>query len=308
MRTSGAADSVGAPTGAITVSAPAKVNLYLGIHAEHDERGYHRVDSVMAALDLADTLTIEPAAALEVLLDPPAAFPMEKNTAYRAAVALAHAFGREPGARIVITKRIPLQAGLGGPSTDAAAALLGLCALWGIDARDERVEAVARSIGADVPFFLHGALAYLDGAGDRLRERFEPLAGMPVVLVQPEGVGVSAGAAYARFDADPTPLPPLEPMLSALRAHDEEAVCAALANNLAPASCALAPQILGVLAWLREQEGVRAALMSGSGACSFALCSSADAARAIARAAQERRGWWACATSMKKSGAAVIER
>ena len=288
------------PARRVVVSAPAKVNLYLGIHTERDGRGYHRVDSVMAALSLADTVTVEDADALEVVTVPAVDFPMEQNTAYRAAAALAHAFGLEPRVRIAIEKRIPLRAGLGGPSTDAAAAITGLCALWGLDERDERV-------GADVPFFLHGALAYLDGAGDRLRERFEPLAGLPVVLVRPQGAGVSAGAAYARFDEDPQPLPPLEPVLEALRAHDADAVAACVANNLAPASCALAPEIDEVLAWLRDRPGVQVALMSGSGSCSFALCASLDDARAIAQAAQAERGWWAYAATMEKSGARVIE-
>lgn len=291
----------------IVVSAPSKINLYLGIHTEKDERGYHRVDSVMAALDLADTLHIEPANELVVLTEPAVDVPMERNTAYRAAVELARAFGLEPRVRIAIEKRIPLQAGLGGPSADAAATLVGLCKLWGIDVHDERVDRVARSIGADVPFFLHGPLAYLDGAGDCLRERFEPFEGMPVVLVKPQDAGVSAGAAYARFDEEPCPLPPLDPMIEALRNHDGDAVCASIANNLAPASCALEPQIDDVLAWLRAQRGVRAALMSGSGACSFALCDSLERARAIAAAAQNLHEWWAYAATMEKSGATVIE-
>lgn len=122
----------------IVVSAPSKINLYLGIHTEKDERGYHRVDSVMAALDLADTLRIEPANELVVLTEPAVDVPMERNTAYRAAVELACAFGLEPRVRIAIEKRIPLQAGLGGPSADAAATLVGLCKLWGIDVQDER--------------------------------------------------------------------------------------------------------------------------------------------------------------------------
>ena len=98
----------------IVVSAPSKINLYLGIHTEKDERGYHHVDSVMAALDLADTLHIEPANKLVVLTEPAVDVPMERNTAYRAAVELARAFGFEPRAHISIEKRIPLQAGLGG--------------------------------------------------------------------------------------------------------------------------------------------------------------------------------------------------
>ena len=294
-------------TGSLTVLAPAKINLYLGIHTQKDERGYHRVDSVMAALSLADTLVIEPAGNLMVATDPAVGVPMEQNTAYRAADALAREFGVDAGAHITIHKRIPLQAGLGGPSADAAAALVGLCKLWGIDAQDERVDKIARGIGADVPFFLHGPLAYLDGAGDTLRERFEPFEGMPVVLVKPQDAGVSAGAAYARFDEDPRPLPPLEPMLEALRNHDAEAVYTRIANNLAPASCSVEPKIEEVLAWLRDQRGVRSSLMSGSGACSFALCDSIESAQAIAKRAQEEHGWWSYAATMEKWGASVIE-
>ena len=95
----------------IVVSAPSKINLYLGIHTEKDERGYHRVDSVMAALDLADTLHIEPANELVVLTEPAVDVPMERNTAYRAAVELACAFGLEPRVRIAIEKRIPAAGG-----------------------------------------------------------------------------------------------------------------------------------------------------------------------------------------------------
>lgn len=293
------------PPRAVRVAASAKINLYLGVHAQKDGEGYHRVDSVMAALDLADELTIAPAERLEVVTVPALDLPQERNSAYRAAVAMGEAFGREPRFSMRIVKRIPLRAGLGGPSTDAAAAIAGICRLWGLNPRSPRVAEVARSIGADVPFFLYDSPAYLAGRGDTLRESFPPLEGMPVVLVKPREGGVDTVQAYARFDAEPQELPPLEPMLCALRSRDREEVLARVANNLAPAARACLPQIGTVLDWLRGQEGARAVEVCGSGATVFAICATWEAAERIARAAADERGWWSHAARMEKSGLSV---
>ena len=108
----------------LILTAPAKINLYLGVHTERDARGYHRVDSLMAAVGLADTVTVTPAQALTVQTVPASDFPMQKNTAYRAAIAMAERYGRDANVCVTIEKRIPLCAGLGGPSTDAAAVIV----------------------------------------------------------------------------------------------------------------------------------------------------------------------------------------
>ena len=133
----------------LTLSAPAKINLYLGVHTERDARGYHKVDSLMAAVGLADTVTVAPAQELTVQTVPASDFPMQKNTAYRAAVAMAEHYGREANICVTIEKHIPLCAGLGGPSTDAAAVIVALAELWGIDRTDPALDDIARSIGAD---------------------------------------------------------------------------------------------------------------------------------------------------------------
>ena len=187
------------------ITAPAKINLYLGVHKQTDEEGYHGVDTVMTTLDIADTLAIAPSDRLMVKTVPEADFPQESNSAYKAAVAMGEAFGREPNFAILIDKHIPIRAGLGGPSTDAAATIMGICRYWGVDPRDERIDAVARSIGADVPFFLYGPPAHLDGRGDTMREMFRPLTGTPVALVKPMTGGVSTVEAYRRFDESPQP-------------------------------------------------------------------------------------------------------
>lgn len=286
----------------LLISAPAKINLYLGVHAQKDEQGYHRVDSVMTTLDLADTVAVAPSDTLMVRTVPESDFPQEQNTAYKAAVAMGEAFGREPNFAILIDKHIPIRAGLGGPSTDAAATIMGICRYWNIDPRDERIDAVARSIGADVPFFLYGPPAYLDGRGDTMREMFRPLTGTPVALVKPNTSSVSTVEAYRRFDENPVELPPLEPMLDALRAHDEDAIFAHVENNLAPAACELAPEIGEILDWMRKQPDVRVANVCGSGATVFAICNTQMAAEKIGIAAMNEHGWWAQAARMEKSG------
>lgn len=291
---------------ALTISAPAKINLYLGVHAQKDARGYHLVDTVMTALDLADTLTVRPSDALTVRTVPQTDFPQEHNTAYKAAVAMGKVFGREPHFNVLIDKHIPMCAGLGGPSTDAAATIVALCQFWGIDPHDERVLGVARSIGADVPFFLYGVPTYLDSCGDVMREMFQPFAGTPVALVKPWSSSVSTIEAYRRFDENPVALPPLEPMLEALRAHNDDEVLARVENNLAPAACGLAPEIGEILDWMRQQSGVRVANVCGSGATVFAICETQEAAEAVSAAA-DAHGWWSYAAKMGERGPSVVE-
>lgn len=290
------------PSKFILVTAPAKVNLYLGVHPDAGEDGYHRVDTVMTTIDLADTLAIAPADDLLVRTVPEADFPMQENTAYKAAVAMGEAFGRKPAFAILIDKHIPVRAGLGGPSTDAAATIMGIAHYWGIDPTDPRINEVARSIGADVPFFLYGPPAFLAGRGDAMEELYRPLTGTPVALIKPKSGGVSAADAYRAFDAAPIEPAPIEPMLEAMRDHRETDIFANVANNLAPAACSISPEIAEVLAWVREQPDVRVAEVSGSGSCVFAVCNTQMAAEKIALAALKDRDWWAQAAKTEKSG------
>ena len=285
----------------VELLAPAKLNLHLGIHPGRDERGYHRADSVMIGVALADVVRISPSDRLSLETSIDCGVPQERNTVFRAAQALCEALGHAESYAIWVEKCVPSQAGMGGASSDAASTLLGLCQLWGVSPRDERVVAVARSIGADVPFFLTMNPALLTGAGDVLAEEFPALVDVPVALVRPD-VGVSTVEAYRAFDADPIEPPSPEAMCAALRAGDARAVAAALYNNLEPAANKLAPVTAEVRAWLERREGVVAAQLTGSGSCVFALCESDEVARQIARDAQETRNWWACATKTVGEG------
>ena len=271
----------------LILTAPAKINLYLGVHTERDARGYHRVDSLMAAVGLADAVTVTPAQALTVQTVPASDFPMQKNTAYRAAIAMAERYGRDANVCVTIEKRIPLCAGLGGPSTDAAAVIVALAELWGIDRADPALDDIARGIGADVPFFLHTSPALYVGGGDVLATEYPVLPATPVVLVKPHETSVSTVEAYRRFDES----------ASVLRAGDAEAAYALVHNNLGVISAQMEPRIQAVLDWLRAQEGTVAVDVCGSGACSFAICDTVAAAAHLAGAAQQN-GWWACTTEL----------
>ena len=281
----------------LTLTAPAKINLYLGVHIERDDRGYHKVDSLMAAVGLADTVTVAPAQELTVQTVPASDFPMQKNTAYRAAVAMAEHYGREANICVTIEKHIPLCAGLGGPSTDAAAVIIALAELWGIDRTDPALDDIARSIGADVPFFLHTSPAFYVGGGDVLATEYPALPATPVVLVKPREASVSTVEAYRRFDETPVPAEKPGAIASALRSGDAETAYALVHNNLGVISAQMEPQIQVVLDWLRTQDGTVAVDVCGSGACSFAICDTAVTAANLAALAQQN-GWWSCATEL----------
>ena len=242
-------------------------------------------------------MTVTPAQALTVQTIPTSGFPMQKNTAYRAALAMAEHYGREANVCITIEKCIPLCAGLGGPSTDAAAVIVALAESWGIDRADPALDNIARGIGADVPFFLHASPAFYVGGGDVLATEYPALPATPVVLVKPREASVSTIEAYRRFDETPAPADKPGAIASALRSGDAEAAYALVHNNLGVISAQMEPRIQTVLDWLRSQDGTITANVCGSGACSFAVCDTAATAVNLAAVAQQN-GWWAYATEL----------
>ena len=151
----------------ITLNAHAKINLTLEVLGRRDD-GYHEIASIVQTIDLHDTVTLEPAD--DVTLDcdrPELASP--DNLALRAAHLLRERTGHDEGARITLHKKIPVSAGLGGGSSDAAATLRGLSRLWGLDLSTDDLMPMAAELGSDVPFFLHGGTAMVQGRGERVR-------------------------------------------------------------------------------------------------------------------------------------------
>lgn len=305
----------------IKVIAPAKVNLHLGIGAAQAD-GYHAATSILHAISLHDTLTMRfedaaPGAGLAVQVCCQAApgveapeVASEDNIAHKAVVALARALGRAADETVTvdILKAIPHAAGLGGGSSDAAAALVGACQAWGVDALSDRVVSVAAGLGADVPFFLYGGCVCMTGRGDVFDHMLEPMR-KPLVLVRPDA-GVSTAAAYKAFDECGTPE----------SAEATQAACAVqsaaglpLFNNLAAASEQVLPQLASVRTWLEAQPGVERdaagnpeVLLSGSGSASFAVCESMNAAYALVAAAK-LQGWWARSCMFAPIAARVLD-
>lgn len=285
----------------LTLRAPAKVNLHLGVYPGRNGRGYHRTDSVMIALELADVISVSRAETASATSFPRLGIDSEKTVVYKAICAFESTFDTGCSYSADITRHIPSAAGLGSSSTDAAGALYAMAKLNDIATDDPRLIKIACSLGADVAFFLQPNPALFVGAGDVFSRSF-PRLRMPIVLVKPKA-GVSTVEAYNVFDESPTFPPASESMVRALLSSDIPAIAARLYNNLAPAAVKLAPEIGECVAWLREQEGVLAAQVTGSGSCSFALCESDEAAERVASASP----WWACATRTCASDKRILD-
>ena len=296
-----------------TIKIPCKVNLYLGIHAQKDQRGYHKVDSLMVPVALYDSVVVDDAPELTVTHEPQLCVLPERTTTWKAAVLLANKLGVSPDVSIDVQVHIPEKAGLGGSSADAAATLYLLAQRWGIDPLDPLVVEVAKAVGADVAFFLNPRPSLMLGAGDTLVETYASTVDAPLAIVLPAETGVVTKEAYDQFDASPVVPESYENLSALLRnagnsgaASDQatageqliQQVASFLFNNLAPAAKSLKPQVAEVEKWLKAQPGVLGAQVSGSGSSSFALCESQDAANAIAAAAQAK-GWRGFSTTCK---------
>jgi 4-diphosphocytidyl-2-C-methyl-D-erythritol kinase len=169
----------------LSLWAPAKVNLCLEVLGRRRD-GYHEVRTVLQAVDLADRLTFELDSALSLVVEPPGAVAAEGNLALRAAELLQQEAGVTAGALITLSKQIPVAVGLGGGSSDAAATLLGLRRLWGLDLSEQRLLALAARLGSDVPFFIRGGTALGSGRGTELTRLPTPSEGWAVLLI-PQG-------------------------------------------------------------------------------------------------------------------------
>ena len=299
------------------IQIPCKVNLHLGIHTQKDQRGYHKVDSLMVPVALYDTVVVDDAPELTVTHEPQLCVLPERTTTWKAAVLLANKLGISPDVSIDVQVHIPEKAGLGGSSADAAATLYLLAQRWGVDPLNSLVVEVAKAVGADVAFFLDPRPSLMLGAGDTLVETYTSTVDAPLAIVLPAETGVVTKEAYDQFDESPIAPESYENLSALLRnavqgaagmgpAPDTAAageqliqqIASLLFNNLAPAAKTLKPQVAEVEEWLKAQLGVLGAQVSGSGSSSFALCESQDAANAIAAAAQAK-GWRGFSTTCK---------
>lgn len=283
-----------------SVKARAKINLYLAVRGRRPD-GYHWVDTIYQSLELCDDVTVLPRpSGVVVTADDPAVPKGPDNLAFRASVVLGRMlFGPDwdplegrPGVEVHIVKRIPMQAGLGGGSADAAATLLGLLEMWTGKpvarpvASSNPLWRVAAGLGADVPFGLVGGCAIGHGRGELLTP-LPGLVGTPVVLAFPP-FGLSTAAVYRWWDedhpdvpylADPPAPADLTGVVAALRSATSKF---AIRNDLEPVVFSRYPA-LEALKTSMLASGAWAAAMSGSGSTIFGLAQDDRVAAVIAR-------------------------
>lgn len=286
----------------LTEPASAKINLTLRVRGRRAD-GYHLLESLVAFAGIADEVSLSPGAGLVLDTSGPfagASGAPEHNLVLTAAAVFARAIGAPIAGHFRLTKNIPVAAGLGGGSADAAAALRLMARVHGIAPADPRLLSVARSIGADVPVCLDPRARIMRGIGDELSPplNLPPLA---AVLVNP-GVRLPTADVFAVLQ------PPVagDDALGEVPRERNALIAwlAGLANDLTPAAIVCAPVIADVLASLAALPGTRLARMSGSGATCFALFDTlgeADAATRQLLTRQETRlgGWWVRATSLR---------
>jgi 4-diphosphocytidyl-2-C-methyl-D-erythritol kinase len=283
----------------LVLSAAAKVNLALEVLNKRPD-GYHEIATVMQTVDLVDRLTLEDADTLELHARGASVPTDATNLALRAAVALREAASLSRGVRITLDKRIPVAAGLGGGSADAAAVLLGLNRLWGLRWPRARLETIAIRLGMDVPFFLGGGGALATGRGEQL----EPIeaGGSALVLVNPR-FGSSTAEVYGRV----TPMMYSDgkralALVEALRSRRAARIATSLYNGLEAAVAPIHPEIDRMEAALLA-AGALGAAMSGSGPTVFGVARSFEHARQIR--ARLARASWACWAVRTTRGPAV---
>lgn len=284
---------------ALIETARAKVNLTLRVLGRRPD-GYHELESLVAFADVGDGIEYLPGSPPTVAVSGPFAGALAGTNI--AALALQKTAAAAPGIElgaVAIDKRLPVAAGLGGGSADAAAVLRAI--RRANPSREAAVDwhAIAASLGADVPVCLYSAAQFMWGTGhDTIA--VPPLPVLPAILVNP-GVPLATAAVFRALAASPVPSA-LPPRSAPGRFCDSAAVVAYMndhANDLEPAATALCSPIAMVLAALRALPSVRIARMSGSGPTCFALFDTpADAAEAARRVSGREPSWWVNATTL----------
>ncbi len=256
----------------LKVLAYAKLNLVLRIVGRRED-GYHLLQSLFCAVDLADEIELEPLPRGIEIVAPAELGPPEGNLAYRAAKLLLGENG--PGVRIVLRKRIPPGAGLGGGSSDAAAVLAGLNLLYGFRKSAEELRNQAAKLGADVPFFLGRSPAWVEGIGERLTPLDLPLPFVFLLVIPP--YPCPTAEVYRAYDALGLPFSPVGPIPK----------IPPFPNDLWPAAVQVRPALRALRATLEALPSLGVGL-SGSGSTLFLAFPTQEAAEAARKELQDK--------------------
>jgi 4-diphosphocytidyl-2-C-methyl-D-erythritol kinase len=282
-------------------NAPAKVNLTLRVLGQRSD-GYHEIESLVAFAEFGDTLSFSPGGELALTMRGPNAADAGEdadNLVLKAARALAARVAGIGLGAFELDKRLPVAAGLGGGSADAAAALRLLARANNLPVDDGRLHDAARTIGADVPVCLDPRPRLMRGVGEILSAPLK-LPPLPAVLANP-GIALPTKSVFAAWKGAASEALPLDVTAAAKIGNREEylQLLATQSNDLEAAAIAIEPAVGEVLAGLRTLAGCRLARMSGSGATCFALFSSAAAAIEAAKALSSKYPhWWVRASAL----------
>lgn len=292
------------PVSLLVTRAPAKINLTLHVLGRRAVDGYHELESLVAFTGAGDTLSLAPGPDLALTVSGPTAGPagpLDENLVVKAARHLAAAVPDLRWGAFHLIKRLPVAAGIGGGSSDAAAALRLIARLNELDLADPRVVAAARATGADVPVCLEPRARMMRGAGESVGPALD-LAGLPTVLINPgipvatapvfRALGLSIGARH---------LGAPHPAIAANSGIDAvlDSVIPAR-NDLESPALTVAPVIAQTLTALRSAPGCRMARMSGSGATVFGLFADrSSASRAAHRIRASHADWWVKAALLR---------
>lgn len=280
------------------VRAPAKLNLFFEVLAKRSD-GFHEIETLMVPIGLYDTLVASPDASGRITLDCRWAAPgdgaalstafgtlpeAEHNLVYKAVELLRARACVEQGIRIELIKRIPTLAGLGGGSSDTAAALLAANAVWNLRWQRDALADLAAELGSDGPFFFAGGAAICRGRGERV-EPVRGLGGIHCVVVRPPA-GLSTAEVYANCRVPKEPRR-VEPLVAALARGDAKRLGQLLHNRLEEAAETLSPWVARMRREVAREGGL-AAQVSGSGLAYFGICHHARHARRVARRLRSR--------------------
>ncbi|OGT33284.1 MAG: 4-(cytidine 5'-diphospho)-2-C-methyl-D-erythritol kinase [Gammaproteobacteria bacterium RIFCSPHIGHO2_02_FULL_39_13] len=281
------------------ITAPAKLNLFLHITGRRDD-GYHLLDSLFVFTKLSDVINIAPNTCISLSIDGPfsaaiSAEKIEHNLIYQAALLLQKKLKVTHGANIHLTKNIPVGAGLGGGSADAAAVLKALIEFWNISCSMETLLELGLSLGADVPACIVGKPAMVSGVGEIIHPIILP-SRLHVLLVNPRQV-LSTRAIFEKYKRDDTPFSAQKINADFSTKEAFFAFLSATKNDLDRAAFALLPTLPQLLTELRKQPDCQLARMTGSGPTCFALFPNHAAATAAKHAIFQRYpDYWSVVT------------
>lgn len=255
------------------IKAFAKINLAIDVK-KRDENGYHDIDMVTLPITLHDILEMEQLISrhgIFITSDDPSLICDEGNLAFKALKAMEDNFSFSKGYRIQIYKRIPMNAGLGGGSADAAGIIRAICKLYNMDAHDPKIIKVARSIGSDVPFCLLNKPARVLGTGENIIPLDSKLD-YHVIIIKPHK-GLSTKDVYEKYDTIPEEErehPDISALIEAIKIGDEQKMFENMKNGLYKPASLLCPVISGILNDFKKM-GFPLYSMTGSGNACFAL-------------------------------------